>query len=175
MRRIITLIFAAGLLGWVSCDNPFAPANATGNEGKTLLVTEQKTPDEVLQNFRYAYTFKDSLVYSDLLDSSFTFVSWNFNVSPPEPINWGRDVELRTAGRMFRFFNTLDLTFNVIIRDTVGVDPQDQKPNQIEHTITFTLTLDGGRSIPTLIGEVRFSYARREGKWLITRWEDRQI
>jgi hypothetical protein len=165
------LLFVFGLSAFLAC-NPFAPGEADDRVSDGLL-TKQENPDQVLQNFQYAYTFKDSLVYSELLDSSFIFVSENFNVSPPEPIVWGRDQELRTTGRMFRFFNTLDLTFNnVIQRDTVKIDENDGKPSIIEDEITFTLTLDGGSSIPTLIGVVLFTYSRRDQKWFISRWQD---
>lgn len=149
------------------CQNPFAPAVAGDDVGGALLLTEQKNPDEVLQNFQYAYTFKDSLVYSEVLDSAFIFVSTNFNVSPPEAIVWGRDQELKTTGRMFRFFNTLDLVW--------GSRPLPDPPANSEtfsRKITFTLTLDGGSAIPTLIGEVTFTFIKRGERWYISRWQD---
>ena len=70
--KILLLIVAAGLFG--QCQNPFAPAVAGDELQGTLLLTEQKTPDQVLQNFQYAYTFKDSLVYSEILDTAFIFI-----------------------------------------------------------------------------------------------------
>ncbi len=157
-----------------SCTNPFAPAEADQDAASSNLLTDQKSPDEVLTNFRYAYTFQDSLVYSELLDSTFVFRSMDFNYAPPVPIQWGRDVELKTTARMFRFFNTIDLTFNVVNRDTARLDSLES-PIQIEHRITFTLTLDGGATIPILNGEVIFVYVRRGKKWLISLWEDQQI
>jgi len=164
---------AVFLLLLIGCANPFAPAEITG-ESTSNLLTDQEDPDGVLINFKYAYTFKDSLVYSDLFDSTFVFLSLDFNVAPPIPIQWGRDVELRTAGRMFDFFNTLDLTFNVKKRDTLTLD-ESNKPVKIQDIITFTLTFDGGASIPTLNGEVEYTYIFRDPKWLISQWEDLQI
>ena len=157
-----------------SCTNPFAPAKASDDASSSNLLTEQRTPDEVLTNFKFAYTFKDSLVYSELFDSSFVFLSMDFNESPPVPIQWGRDLELKTTARMFRFFNTLDLTFNVIGRDTSEFDPNNS-PAKIRHDITFTLALDGGSSIPILDGDVTFVYVRRGARWLISFWEDKKI
>lgn len=125
----------------------------------------------MLQNFQFAYTFRDSLVYSELLDSSFTFLSTNFNVSPSESIVWNRDQELKTAGRMLRFFTTLDLTFNLISSIVIEEDTDDE-PAKIEQRLTFTLTLDGGSQIPTLIGKVVFTYIRRGETWFISRWEE---
>ncbi len=157
-----------------SCTNPFAPAKADNKASSSNLLTEQRNPDEVLTNFKFAYTFKDSLVYSELFDSSFVFLSMNFNESPPVPIQWGRDLELKTTSRMFRFFNTLDLTFNVIGRDTSEYDANNS-PTKIRHEITFTLALDGGSTIPILDGDVTFVYVRNGAKWLINYWEDKKI
>lgn len=168
MKNALIIFALLGcLLIFGQCTNPFAPAEAENNATRSILLTEQLTPDEVLQNFLYAYTFKDSLVYSELFDSTFTFISQNFNVSPPEPINWGRDQELRTVGRMFRFFNTLDLTW--------GSRPLPEPipgTTEYERRITFTLTLDGGMTIPTLIGVVTFRFIKRGDKWYIARWVD---
>lgn len=173
--KIFAAILVSGNL-LLTCANPFAPARA--DEGaRDELLTNRRSPDEVLANFQYAYTFRDSLVYSELFDSSFTFISTNFGVTPPEPITWGRDQELKVAGRMFRFFTTLDLTwdrrtnldslFHPVTSDLVG----------IEEEISFTLTLDGGRDIPTLIGLVEFVFIRRDqdDSWVISRWRDKTI
>ena len=150
----------------------------TGRVGecrRDRIVDGAALPDEVLTNFLYAYTFRDSLVYSELFDSSFTFISWDFGVSPPEPINWGRDRELRVAGRMFRFFDTIDLTWDS--RTPIASDSVDNELVRVEEKLTFTLTLDGGTTIPTLIGEVNFVFVRREEdeRWVIIRWEDLRI
>ncbi len=170
MWKILGLIIFSLFL---TCTNPFAPKLADKDSQHVFLLTNQESPDDLLSNFQYAYTFKDSLVYSELFDSSFTFVSWNFNVSPPEPIEWGRDTELKTTGRMFRFFNNLDLTWNV--RDTIFIDTVNTPPARVDEKITFTLTIDGGTTIPTLNGEVIFQYVRRGKKWFIARWEDLRI
>ena len=60
------------------CFNPFAP-ELNNNVDLSNVITEQQTPGEVLQNFRYAYTFKDSLLYSDVLDDSFVFEYFDTN------------------------------------------------------------------------------------------------
>jgi len=172
MKHFLIILFSFIILYILLACNPFAPGEADGDGGDFLL-TDQTTPDKLLQNFQYAYTFKDSLVYSELLDSTFVFVSENFNLTPPEPIVWGRDQELKITGRMFRAFNTIDLTFNNIIRrDTLAVDTLEDEPTGIEDRITFTLTLDGGSTIPTLLGVVIFTYIRRDKKWFLARWKD---
>ena len=172
--RYSILAFITFIFLLQSCTNPFAPAKADSDASSSNLLTEQRNPDEVLTNFKFAYTFKDSLVYSELFDSSFVFLSMDYYEAPPVPIQWGRDLELKTTARMFRFFNTLDLTFNVIGRDTSEYDANNS-PTRIQQEITFTLALDGGAAIPILDGDVTFVYVRRGAKWLISYWEDKKI
>jgi hypothetical protein len=166
------------ILIYVSCENPFAPSLAPENTPTSRLLTPQRTPEEVLSNFRYAYTYKDSLTYSEVLDSTFIFRSTDYNEYPPMPIEWGRDIELRTTARMFRYFNTLDVVWNTISpADTVS--PPDTSANFegyiIEHDITFTLTLDGGKAVPPLNGEVLFQFIQRGEKYYISFWQDLKI
>lgn len=166
MNSFILKLFGALALTALAACNPFAPGEADGS-GDGFLLTDQTTPDKVLQNFQYAYTFKDSLVYSELLDSTFIFISENFNVTPPEPIVWGRDQELKVTGRMFRLINTIDLTWgNRPLRDPSPV------ASDTTYDVTFTLTLDGGSTFPTLIGIVVFTFVKRGQKWFISRWQD---
>ncbi len=171
LRRssIFMLLLGTGIL--LSCQNPFAPAKAGDELKGSLLLSAQSTPDEVLQNFQYAYTFKDSLVYSEVLDSTFIFIGQNFNVSPAEPIVWGRDQELKTTGKMFRFFSTLDLTWN----SRPLAEPLPDATQFLAQRINFTLILDGGSSIPALDGNVTFTFVKRAERWYISRWEDETL
>jgi hypothetical protein len=152
----------------LSCKNPFAPILADENAPHSKLITQQKTPEEVLSNFQYAYTFRDSLIYSEVLDSTFLYKSVNYEPYPPEPILWGRDTELRTAGGMFRYFRTLDVVWNTIS----APDSSEWSSGIIKHFVTFTLTLDGGQEFAPLNGEVEFKFILRDGKFYISFWED---
>ena len=68
----------------IGCTNPFAPKLIDENLLTSSFLTDQKSPQDVLSNFRYAYIFKDSLIYSEILDSSFigifSFESSNINI-----------------------------------------------------------------------------------------------
>lgn len=154
---------------YLSCVNPFAPGLVTDLNLASGILTEQKNPDEVLQNFLYAYTFKDSLVYSDVLDSAFLFRTWDYEQNPPVPVEWNRDEELRITGRMFRAFTRLDLVWN----RTVHMDTLAE--NLIEMRKSFTLTIDGGVNIPVLNGEVIFRFIKRDKRWFILYWEDLKV
>jgi len=170
MRAFFVLIIIITILP--AC-NPFAP---TLVDDESIIggftVTDQASPRDVLVNFRYAYVFKDSLIYSDLLDSSFIFISTNYATNPPSDILWGRDKDIRTTIGLFRRFNSLDLTWgDNFLNDSTLYNYSDSLNSNV--IITFQLTLDGGQDIPTLKGEVFFSFKKQSsGRWRITRWED---
>ena len=97
----ILLIYPLYFLIISGCINPFAPPLTDKEVNINLIITEQKTPDEVLTNFSYAYSFKDSLIYSDLLDSSFLFISKNYATNPVTDLTWGRDTDIKTTVGLF--------------------------------------------------------------------------
>lgn len=178
MKQFFLIIFIILISILNACRNPFAPALAGEDAAYSRLITPQTTPGEVLQNFQYAYTFKDSLIYSEVLDSTFKFRSIDYNEYPPKPIEWARPTELRTTGGMFRWFRTLDVVWNTIsIADTISrPDIADiSRGYVVEHYVTFTLTIDGGRAIPPLIGEVIFQFTQRDERYYISFWEDLKI
>ncbi len=124
----------------------------------------------VLSNFQNAYTFKDSLLYSDTLDSGFIFISKNYSTTPPTDIIWGRDVDIRTTVRLFRHFNNLELTWGESWRDSLAYEIEDDSASI---RVTFQLTLDSGTEIPTIKGEADFIFRRGSmGIWRIRRWDD---
>jgi hypothetical protein len=165
MARTFLTIFLTNIV--LSC-NPFAPSIIESGS-RTGSITGQKTPDEVLTNFQLAYEWGDSLTYSDVLDSSFLFISKNYGTTPPTDINWGRDVDIRATAGLFRHFeDMIDLTWNDKIVEGYGHDS-----TQYEIKITFNLTLGGGIDIPTISGEALFNFRKNSsGIWKITRWED---
>jgi hypothetical protein len=170
MRRslfLAILIGGIGLSGGTSCLNPFAP-KLDRSGGKGPVLTEQKTPQEVLQNFVYAYTFKDSLVYADLLDSSFVFVYFDPNLGTSGRfVSWGRDVDLRTTGRLFRNFETITLTWNTTVYEIM-------KDLEAELSKTLQLNLFGFAGDFSLTGNAIFNFKKcdYDDKWRITRWKD---
>ncbi len=163
--RLITFVVLLG--GMLRCFNPFAP-KLDRTSSTDLVLTEQRTPEEVLQNFVYAYTFKDSLVYADLLDSSFVFVYFDPNLDGSGRfVSWGRDVDLKTTGRLFRSFETITLLWN----STVYEIKQD---HQVELSKTLQLNLYGAAGDYSLSGDAIFNFKKNayDDKWRITRWKD---
>ncbi len=177
MKRMAILLtfFLILVIVFYACENPFAPGLKQSFDGSTLIITDQKTAEDVLINFKYAYNFKDSLVYADLLDSSFLFISKNFATEPVTDLTWGRDVDIKTTVGMFRHFQTLNLTWEGTVYDRYLNEERTLK----EIKKVFSLVIDGGREIPTIRGEALFVFKKKTlsrddttGIWRIIRWED---
>jgi len=150
--------------------NPFSSELADGDINAGLIITAQKTPQDVLTNFSFAYNFKDSLVYSDLLDSSFLFLSKDFRTDPVTDLKWGRDEDIRKTNKMFRYFQTLDLVWG----KSVYQDYNDDDSLLYEISTSFQLTIDGAKEYSTITGIALFYFIKKPtGIWKITRWEDK--
>jgi len=153
------------------CFNPFAP-KLEDSVRSDLIITSQTTPDEVLQNFKYAYVFKDSVLYADLLDSSFVFMYFDPNQEPSGRIvSWGRDEDLKTTGRLFRNFNLIDLVWNTTILDTIYSELNDLRAESFK---TFNLTLMKENESLNITGIAIFYFKKcnYDNKWRITLWKD---
>lgn len=170
IRRIPYVLFL-GSVSFVllSCWNPFAPEEGDLGGIQQLTLTEQRSPDEVLDNFRYAYIYRDSLVYSNLLDSGFVFVYYDPEAGGSGDYNfWGRDTELRTTGRLFRAFDHFTLVWNA----TISQDPLEITDSTAEASLTKTFDLNVGTDI-SLTGNAIFLFVKDStGTWRIRRWQD---
>ena len=103
-----------------------------------------------------------------MLDTSFLFISKNYGTTPPTDINWGRDTDIKTTVGLFRHFGVLELNWGQKLSEGYGSDSLSYGIN-----ITFQLTLDGGREIPTIKGEARFNFVQNSSKvWKLSRWND---
>ena len=153
-----------------ACVNPFAPQLTEKNLNTDLILTEQKSPEDVLVNFSFAYNFQDSIVYSDLLDSSFLFISKDYSTDPVTNLTWGRDTDIRTTVKMFRHFQSLNLVWG----RTTSERYLEDDSTAVEMERSFQLTIDGGNQFPTINGTAMFYFIRKNsGIWKITRWEDK--
>lgn len=162
-RLCVCLIICLFLYG---C-NPFAPKLAN-DIGQSNVITDQQTPEEVLQNFKYSYTFKDSLLYSDVLEKSFVFEFFDPNLPPSGAfVTWGRDIDLKTTGRLFREFDVIDLVWlNTLF---------EESENGLERRfIRFNMSLFGSNLnfIVTGTAIFTFEFNEEDNKWRIVRWKD---
>ncbi len=120
----------------------------------------------MFQNFQYAYTFNDTLIYGELISHDFIFTyrdyDQNFDVS------WGRDEEMKTTYGLFKNSQRLDLIWNNVILAT-----EDSLSANILRSFNLTVTFNP-TDIVRLDGRVNLSLRKNLStqKWEITRWLD---
>ena len=163
----VRLILAGVLL--IGCEyNPFNPPETTERYQGQGIIDDQREPEGSLKNFESAYEFRDSLLYSQVLDSEFIFISTDYNNTPPQAISWGRDEDLLVTSRLFRNFLNIQLDWGQDL--FVQYEPDS---NKVEIHRLFNLVLDGGQDIPPIRGEADFTLTRgADSTWRIIRWED---
>jgi hypothetical protein len=162
----------AGLAAW-NCLNPFAPALDDGSLAADLI-TDQSAPEKTLTNFKYAYIFKDSLLYANLLDSAFVFQYFDPDQGASGLfVSWTRETDLRTTGRLLRTFDSINLEWlNTIRADTVKT--KDQIEN-ISLTKSFQLSLASNDFSFSVSGTAIFTMrqSKNDNKWRIVQWIDK--
>lgn len=126
------------------------------------LISDQKTIEGVFQNFQYAYTFKDTLIYSQLLDKNFSFIYRDYDKGVD--VSWGRDEDMKVTYGLLQNTQRLDLIWNNIISmtgDSIHI------VRSFNLTITFNPT-----DIIFLEGRVNLELKKSDNKWKIFRWID---
>ncbi len=162
------LLFVAAVIAVTACTNPFAPALDEDSGGQNLL-GDQTTIEGVFQNMRYAYIFKDTLIYGRLLAPDFTFVYRDYsNLDTPKDETWGRDEEMFSTTGLFQTAQNLDLVWNEVI-----VSIGDSVLADVSRGFNLTVTLSA-RDVLRVDGRVnlRLRRAHPEENWLIERWRD---
>ncbi|TAL70945.1 MAG: hypothetical protein EPN82_01195 [Bacteroidetes bacterium] len=156
----MTLIF-------ISCNNPFAPKLADPINNMSLL-SDQKTVDGVFKNFRFAYIFKDTLVYGKLLDYDFSFVYRNYDTGIDN--SWGRDVDMLTTYGLFQATQNLDLIWNDVV---TAVYQPDSLIADISRGFTLTIVFSPS-DIIHVQGRAIFRLNRKSNEdiWKIQNWRD---
>ncbi len=150
-------------IAFSACDNPFAPALDNNSSDSQNLISDRTSVDGVFQNLQYAYTFKDSTIYGQLLSNEFLFTYRDYDRGVD--VSWGRDEEMRVTNGLFQNSQRLDLIWNNIIFMT------SDSTNIIRGfnlTITFNPT-----DIIFVEGRVNL-YLRKDSfnKWQISQWID---
>lgn len=161
------------LLAW-SCLNPFAPALDDGSLAADLI-TEQLTPDEALTNFKYAYIFRDSLLYANVLDSAFVFQYFD-----PEQgasgifVSWTRETDLRATGQLLRTFDSINLEWlNTVRTDTVRNGRDEIKNISLSKSFQLDLVSGAFRFSASGFADFIFRQNKSDGKWRIVLWVDK--
>ncbi len=162
MKIYILLILIILISG---CLNPFAPKLVEEATPKGII-TDQKTIEGVFQNFRYSYIFKDTSVYSRLLDENFVFVFRNYDIGVD--VTWGKEEDLRTTFGLFQATSNIDLIWS---------DSYFSFGDSTEQIVQrgFSLTLNFSPSdVVRLQGKANFKliFDTKDSIWKINYWRD---
>lgn len=160
------ICFLLALLVVFACTNPFAPKLNTELDSGGLPISDQTTIEGVFQNFQYAYTFKDTLIYGNLITSDFTFTYRDYENG--FDVNWGRDEEMRTTYGLFQNSQRLDLIWNNIVLSTIdSLDANIVRSFNLNITFnpTDVIRIDGRVNVALKLDQV-------SKKWRMTRWID---
>ena len=162
--KILFVILFLSVLA-VSCINPFATKYEESLQEKSVLA-DQKNISGVFDNFRYAYIFKDTIVYGKLLSPDFVFVYRNYEQGID--VSWGREEDMMTTYGLFQAAQSLDLIWNEVIISQGETNLQDISRG-------FSLTIVFSTSdIVRLQGRVNLRIRRNSEAdiWQIIRWRD---
>jgi hypothetical protein len=148
------------------CTNPFAPALDTNPGDNSSTISDLKDVNGVFQNFQYAYVFKDTTIYGELIAGDFIFTYRDYDQGVD--ISWGRDEEMKTTYGLFQNSQRLDLIWNNEVLNT-----QDSLDANIIRAFNLTITFNP-TDIVRVNGRVNLSLRKNpeSEKWAITKWID---
>jgi hypothetical protein len=164
MKQILGILLSSSLV--ISC-NPFAPGLDSGMT-TTSILGDPTTIDGIFQNIKYAYSFRDTTIYGQLINPDFTFSYRDYDKGVD--VTWGRDEEMRTTLGLFQNVERLDLVWNNIV--TLSSDSTN---TSAMITRNFNLTVSFNPSdIVRVDGYANFSFVRSQPQdpWRISRWRD---
>ena len=165
LRPLLTILPLL-LLALTSCTNPFAPALDPDLSSDGTVLGDARTLDGVFQNIRYAYNYRDTLIYGNLLHPDFQFRYYN-----PERANWAnfnRDEEMRITYNLFKGADQINLQWNEI---------QNQEGDSLEQSVTraynLTIALQANEFF-RIDGRATLRLVRNSinDVWLIRLWSD---
>ncbi|MEJ2618164.1 MAG: hypothetical protein P8Z35_24620 [Ignavibacteriaceae bacterium] len=148
------------------CKNPFSPAYDTSEGNASSAISDLKTIDGIFKNFQYAYTFKDTTIYGQLISQDFIFTYRDYDLN--YDVSWGRDEEMKTTYGLFQNSQRLDLIWN-----NIYLSSEDSLTATIVRGFNLTVTLSA-IDILRVDGRVNLSLRKNPDtkKWIITRWTD---
>ena len=177
------LLIAIVLFSGLACYNPFSPPVV--GPGFMVPIALQTDPDSVLQNFKYAYEYRDIITYENCLDKGFVFsyIDQDKNTGELIPVEVPRDDiggDIDRTNGVFKVFD--DIRF-----ETWEVFPLPSEYDSSTHDeiklrqVNFHLVLrdiDGDFNYEHLeaTGFALFKFRRSEdGFWRIVYWKDNSI
>ena len=120
----------------------------------------------MFQNFKFAYTFRDTSIYGKLVSKDFIFTFRDFDKG--FDVTWGRDDEMKTTNGLFTNSQRLDLIWNNIILSNV-----DTSNATIVRGFNLTVTFNP-TDVVRIDGRVNLFLKREEStnNWQMVKWID---
>lgn len=149
-----------------SCTNPFAPKLDERLNPNTTSLGDQRTINGVFQNIQYAYTYRDTLIYGNLLHPDFQFRYYNSDRATDVIFN--RDEEIRTTYNLFKGADQIDLQWNEFVA---------QEGDSLQTDVTRAYNLKIGlqaNEVFRIDGRATLRLVRNSPNdvWLIRSWRD---
>lgn len=166
IKRFSEAFAAAAIIFFASsCDNPFAPS-LEDSPGENSLLGDQTTVQGVFDNFKYAYVFKDTLVYGELLAGDFVFVYRNYDLMADQ--SWTREQDMLTTQRLFSAAQNLELIWNGAISES-----GDSLAKIISNGFSLTIVFSPD-DVVNVEGRAQFHLTRNstDEVWKISKWLD---
>jgi hypothetical protein len=164
-KHVVGLLLAAAL-GVAAC-NPFAPAKEEGDPFNTLQ-GDPTTIEGFFANFKNAYELRDISLYEPLLDSTFTFVYFDFDAQVER--RWGFAQELASTRSLFQSADLIQLRWNQIIMQSEAPDGEQAR---VVRSFNLLISLAEGEDFRGS-GNVNFRLVRSDSTdtWKLARWRD---
>ncbi len=161
--KFFVLVSTIFLFSQSGCVNPFAPSLFNG-EG--YLCSDFTKIENIFCAFQNSYSYKDTILYSSILDNDFTFYYRDYENSVD--ISWLKEEEMKTTFGLFISAQQLNLIWNDVINSNI-TDTTATIYRSFDLTIKFNpndiVRIDGYANF-TLSRENKTSY------WKILRWKD---
>jgi hypothetical protein len=159
---VIIIVFISGV--FTSCENIFSPA--LDESGSSNIISDQMTVDGVFTNFKYAYTFRDTSVYSGLMTDDFLFTYRDYESG--FDVSWDKPTEMRTTSRLFQNSQKTDIIWNnitIYLGDSLNVT--------VTRSFNLTVTFNPS-NVVRLFGFADMNFTRPDvnSAWRIKKWRD---
>ncbi len=164
-KKILLLISMFFLVYvFYSCDNIFSPKldNTTTNP----IITDQKTIEGLFQNFKYSYTFKDTMVYSNLLTEDFVFTYRDYVLG--YDVSWDKPTEMRVTNGLFQNSQKTEVVWNNIITqfgDSLNLSIRRSFNLAVTFNPSDVVRING-------FADMVLTRSSTDDKWRIKKWRD---
>lgn len=161
------IAWAIGLFVLTAC-NPFAPGLDDSPTGPGSLLGDRTTPEGLFQYIAYAYTFRDTTIFGQVLHDEFQFTYRDYDIGAD--VTWNRDEEMRITHALFQNVQQLELIWNNVLSqsiDSAGVFAT------VSRNFNLTVTYNPS-DIDRADGYVTMTMVRLSSAdpWQIIRWRD---